>query len=106
MNELVTFCPKVMGTDTWTNHRMGSDAERKREGGSSRRRNKEDEMNGEWKNPRGMKGPDRCLEANEGGNPIALLRGKISGCLIRLNGFKTQLILRCLFSSMGCRIIW
>jgi hypothetical protein len=32
MNELVTFCPEVMGTDTWTNHRMGSDGERKREG--------------------------------------------------------------------------
>jgi hypothetical protein len=60
--------------------------------GRSRRRDEKDEMNGEWKNPRGMKGPDRCLEANEGGNPIALLRGKISGCLIRLNGFKTELI--------------
>jgi len=36
-------------------------------------------MNGEWKNPRGMKGPDRCLEANEGGNSIALLRGENFG---------------------------
>ena len=30
MNELVTFCPKVMGTVMWTNRRMGSDGERKR----------------------------------------------------------------------------
>jgi len=107
MNELVTFCPEVMGTDTRKNHRMGSDGGRKRKGGSSRMRDEEDEMNGEWKNPRGMKGPDRCLEANEGGNPIALLRRRFSGCLIRLTGFKTELILRrFLFSSVGCRIIW
>jgi len=107
MNELVTFCPEVMGTDTWKNHRMGSDGGRKQEGGSSRRRDEEDEMNGEWKDPGGMKEPDRCLEANEGGNPIALLRGRISGCLIRLAGFKCELFLRrFLSSSIECRIIW
>ena len=33
-------------------------------------------MNGEWKNLRGMKGPDRCLEANEGGNIDSTLKGE------------------------------
>jgi hypothetical protein len=47
MNELVTFCPKVMGTNTWTNRRIGREGGRKREGGSSRRRDEEDEVNGE-----------------------------------------------------------
>jgi hypothetical protein len=50
MNELVTFCPKVMGKELWANRRMGWDGMgwRKEAGrGCSRRRDEEDEINGE-----------------------------------------------------------
>jgi hypothetical protein len=61
-----------MGKDVWTCRRA---AEAKREDAARRRRRNE------WvrKKPRGMKGPDRCLDEDEGRNSIARVGSETAG---------------------------